>query len=66
MARAAENGTENACCHIRKPSGLGIFLVLLGAFFLLQEYGLIPKNLPVFPLVLIIAGFFLVITSVLG
>ncbi|MFH0961596.1 MAG: hypothetical protein V1820_02845 [archaeon] len=55
----------NVCCR-RRPSGLGIFLMLLGAFFLLQEYGFLPKNLPVFPLVLIIGGLFLVITSVLG
>jgi|GEM_PF-3563507 len=48
----------------RRPSGLGLFLILLGTFFLMQEYGIIPKDLPVLPIVLIIGGIFLVITSV--
>lgn len=47
----------------KRPSGLGIFLILLGSFFLMQEYGIIPKDLPVFPVVLILAGIFLVVTS---
>ncbi len=46
--------------------GFGVFLVLVGLFFLAKEYGWIPASTPWLPVLLIGFGAFLVIKGILG
>jgi hypothetical protein len=48
-----------------RKAGVGLFLILLGLFFLARELGIIPKNLPWWPIVLIFAGLFLLFKGIL-
>jgi len=56
MAKKTDNKNLCNCCN---PYICGVFLVIIGVYLLATQMGWIPRDIPFWPIILIIIGIYL-------